>query len=170
MKSLPELYAGGALLDALHRELEKPQPRIHVDGMTGSMPAVVIAAARMRLPLQSMLVVAPGKEDAFYLQNDLEALGADAMLFPTSYRRAYHYDPDQTDNANVLMRSEVVKELAAGSPVVVVTYPEALSEKVVGNSVMLKNTLRVAVGQGVDMWQMVERLQELGFEREDFVV
>lgn len=92
------------------------------------------------------------------------------MLFPTSYRKAYLYKEEETENANVLLRSEVMKEMAAGRPVVVVSYPEALSEKVVGSRTLLSNTLCIARGEKKDMWDVVERLQELGFEREDFVV
>ncbi len=160
--------------------------------MTGSLPSVIIAAVADRMPTSSHLVIAPTKEEAFYLSNDLEALLNDecgmqndeqdrsslnthhstltTMLFPTSYRKAYLYKEEETENANILLRSEVIKEMAAGRPLVVVSYPEALSEKVVGSRTLISNTLRIARGEKHDMWEVVERLQELGFEREDFVV
>jgi transcription-repair coupling factor (superfamily II helicase) len=141
--------------------------------MTGSLPAVIAAAVATRLSTVNQLVIAPSKDDAFYLQNDLEALltdGQQVMLFPTSYRKAYSYDTEQTDNANVLMRSEVLKSITGGEPVVVVSYPEALSEKVVAGSTLIANTLRLNRGEQKDMWDVVEQLQDMGFEREDFVV
>ena len=170
---LNELYADSALVASLAEKLRGRGARLHVDGMTGSLPAVITAAVATRLSTVNQLVIAPSKDDAFYLQNDLEALltdGRQVMLFPTSYRKAYSYDMEQTDNANVLMRSEVLKSITGGEPVVVVSYPEALSEKVVAGSTLIANTLRLNRGEQKDMWDVVERLQDMGFEREDFVV
>ncbi len=168
------LYSNSAVVAQLQKMLAVDKARVHVDGMTGSLPSVTIATYATLNPTASHLIVAPDKESAFYLSNDLEALFQDeereVLLFPTSYRKAYRFDDESTDNANVMLRSEVLKELSAGKPLVVVTYPEALSEKVVGNSTLLQNTIRVTRGQHLDMWDLVEHLQELGFEREDFVV
>ena len=184
---LTEEYQQSKLIEQLTSALQEREVRLHVDGMTGSLPAVAVAALASRLPTASQLVVVPDKEEAYYFCNDLEALmlgdpsdesspqpsvgrGLKPMLFPTSYRKAYSYDPDQTDNANVLMRSEVMKELSSGAPLIVVSYPEALGEKVVSSNVLAADTLRLARGEQRDLWEVVERLQELGFEREDFVV
>ena len=170
---LNELYADSALVADLAAKLEGRGARLHVDGLTGSLPAVVAAALAAKKPTVNQLFVAPTKDDAFYLDNDLEALlpdGQQVMLFPTSYRKAYTYDAEQTENANVLMRSEVLKAMSGGEPVVVVSYPEALSEKVVGSNTLTANTLHLRRGEHRDMWEVVDRLQEMGFEREDFVV
>ena len=180
---LTERYAESPLVGQLEETLKERGAHVHVDGMTGSLPAVAIAAYAIRNPTVSHLVIAPAKEEAYYLCNDLEGLCArtgsatdeetearPVMLFPTSYRKAYHYGDEETDNANVLQRTEVVKALSAGNPMVVVTYPEALSEKVVGDTTLRQNTVHVSRGERRDMWELVERLQELGFEREDFVV
>ena len=170
---LNELYADSALVAALAAKLDGRGARLHVDGLTGSLPAVVTAALAVKKPTVNQLVVAPTKDDAYYIGNDLEALlpdGPQVMLFPTSYRKAYSYDAEQTENANVLMRSEVLKAMNGGEPVVVVSYPEALSEKVVGSNTLTANTLHLRRGEHSDMWEVVERLQEMGFEREDFVV
>lgn len=169
---LTELYQESTLTKLIDEKLQTPKVRLHVDGMTGSLPAVTISALAQRRPTVSQLVIAPSKEEAYYLQNDLEALMGNehVMLFPTSYRKAYHYDPDQTENANILMRTEVVKALGSSEPVIVISFPEALSEKVVAQRTFAAKSLRLARGGKMDMWDLVERLQELGFEREDFVV
>ena len=195
---LTELYQESALLTQMIDHLGKERARLHVDGLVGSLPAVLVASMAIRRPTVSQLVIAPSKEEAFYLQNDIEALmgmsgerrtengeQTDAamgsplstlhsplqvMLFPTSYRKAYHYDTDLTDNANLLMRTEVVKTLGGAEPAIVVSYPEALAEKVVAPRTLGAKTLRVARGSKMDMWDLVEKLENLGFEREDFVV
>ena len=185
---LTELYQESALLTQMIDILGKKRTRLHVDGLVGSLPAVIVAAMSSRNPTSSHLVIAPSKEEAFYLQNDIEALmggerskekgetaegshlSPSVMLFPTSYRKAYHYDTDLTDNANLLMRTEVVKTLGGSMPAIVVSYPEALAEKVVAPKTLGSKTLRVAKGAKMDMWDLVEKLENLGFEREDFVV
>ena len=194
---LTELYQESALLAQIIDRLGKERARLHVDGLVGSLPAVLVASLARRCPTVSQLVIAPSKEEAFYLQNDIEALmgisgerrtengeQTDAMssplstlhsplqvmLFPTSYRKAYHYDTDLTDNANLLMRTEVMKTLGGSEPAIVVSYPEALAEKVVAPRTLGTKTLRVARGSKMDMWDFVEKLEDLGFEREDFVV
>ena len=189
---LTELYQESTLVGQIASKLQGAKVRIHVDGLVGSLPAVTIAALANRMPTVSQLVIAPSKEEAFYMQNDIEALlnvdelkssddnistyqpanpsTSKVMLFPTSYRKAYHYDPDETDNANLLMRTEVLKALGGAEPAIVVSYPEALAEKVVAPKTLGSKTLRVVKGARIDMWDLVEKLEELGFEREDFVV
>ena len=170
--NLTELYSDSHLVGRLAGMLRERGARVHVDGMAGSLPAVALASLAERITTVNQIVIAPSKEDAYYMASDLEALlGAEGvMLFPTSYRKAYNYDPEQTENSNVLMRGEAVKRLAAGERCVVVTYPDALAEKVVAPRLLGESTLRVARGQQMEMDALIDRLQELGFEREDFVV
>lgn len=151
--------------------------RIHVKGVTGSADAVLCGAVAEELNHCNHLVIAGSKEDAFYLQNDLETLLDDTgveterkrvLLFPASYRKTH--DVEDTDNANVLMRSEVVKQLNSGRCLVVVTYPEALVEKVVSSHTLTQRTLQVAKGARLDMDTVVDVLMDYDFERVDFVV
>ena len=57
-------------------------------------------------------------------------LGDQQVLFyPGSYRRPYQIE--ETDNANVLLRSEVLNRINSRKPALIITYPDALFEKVV---------------------------------------
>ena len=169
---LNDIYSSSKLVADLTGLISDRGQRLHIDGISGSMSAAVIAATANARPSTSHLIIAPSKEDAFYLSNDLEALLGDGrvLLFPTSYRKAYHYGDESVENANLVMRTEVLKELSSNHPKVVVSYADALSEKVVAPPTLGRNTLRVVVGDKTDMWDFAEQLQELGFEREDFVV
>ena len=169
--TINDIYIKSKITADLSDYLRKGKARLHVNGMSGSMPNAVISAVASQMQTTSHLVIAPTKEEAYYICNDIEALQQfPVMLFPTSYRKAYNYDPDETDNANILMRSEVVKEMSSGRPIIVVSYPEALSEKVVASGTLVANTIRLAKNERHDIWDVAEHLQELGFEREDFVV
>ncbi|MCQ2296601.1 MAG: transcription-repair coupling factor [Bacteroidales bacterium] len=204
---LVDKYKDSHIVETLDKLLAEGTNRVHVNGMTGSMPAVVAAAMALRHPDRGQLLIAGTKEEAYYLLNDIETMleesDADmdqkrALLFPASYRkqrRVAHTteegvvvtssasdDDDggdlfQTDNANVLQRSEVVKRLnqlgtakRSKQSLVVVTYPEALSEKVVSSRTLIKQTLTVARGAALTMDFLIDALQEYDFERVDFVV
>ena len=170
---LTDLYKDSALADSIVEALSSERARVHINGMTGSMPAAIIAAMSQLRPTASQLVVTPTKEDAFYLNNDLESLLApefQTLLFPTSYRKAYNYDLETTENANIMMRTEVLKELASGRPIIVVSYPSALSEKVPAPKTLGQNMLRIVRDTQLDLWDFSDHLQDHGFEREDFVV
>ncbi len=174
---LTELYKEAKSIETISEMMSSPRARLQIVGLTGSLPAVLGAALAQRYEGCNHLFIVPAKEDAYYLQNDLETLlgetGMEAdnkrvLLFPASYRHPYQVE--ETDNANVLMRSEVVKRLNAGSKLVVVSYPEALGEKVVSSRTLTQNTLQIYKGNKLDMDFVIDVMQDYDFERVDFVV
>ena len=189
---LTEIYRESQIVENLDKAFAEGEDRLHVNGMTGSLSAVVAAAMAQKHPDWGQLLIAGSKEEAYYLLNDIETMldegDADmdqkrALLFPASYRRrggkvgkegASREDDGgdlfETDNANVLARSEVVKQLNAKRSLVVVTYPEALSEKVVSSRTLTSKTLTVTRGAELSMDFVIDVLQDYDFERVDFVV
>lgn len=152
-------------------------PRIQLKGLMGSANAVVASAVFQNSgPLH--LFILPEKEEAAYFFNDLENLLGEqetpfhkkkVLFFPTTYRRPYEIE--KTDNTNVLSRTEVMKRLESrdgGS--LVVTYPEALAEKVVSKAFLKKNTLRLGLGESLSIDFVIDLLMEYNFDRVDFVV
>ena len=117
---------------------------------------------------QTLLFVGDDKEQAAYLVNDLELLlGQEQVLFfPSSYRRPYQ--TEETDNANVLLRAEVLSQLQQGARVVV-SYSEALFEKVLTRQQLDKNTLTLKRGEHLSLDTLNETLFEYQFQRVDFV-
>ncbi len=159
------------------RGAAKPAPagvRLHLRGLVGSQDAVVVAAAAN--PQHAHVFVLHDKEEAAYFLADLQHLlpeGAEALLFPSPYKRPYQFD--ETENANVLMRAEALNRLntvrggAAGQGVFIVTYPEALTEKVINRQSLVKNTFTAKVGDKLDVNFLGELLGEYDFEKTDFV-
>ena len=117
---------------------------------------------------QTLLFVEDDKEQAAYLLNDLELLlGQEQVLFfPSSYRRPYQ--TEETDNANVLLRAEVLSQLQQGARVVV-SYSEALFEKVLTRQQLDKNTLTLKREEHLSLDTLNETLFEYQFQRVDFV-
>lgn len=117
-----------------------------------------------------MIFVLPEREEAGYFQADLENLtGKEVLLFPSSYRKPFEFT--QPDSSNVLARAEVLNELnhATEYGQLIVTYPEALAEKVIDRISLEKNTLEIAVNNKLSIDFINEFLVEYDFERVDFV-
>jgi len=122
---------------------------------------------KIELPL---LLIFNDKEEAAYHLNDLENILGDkeVLFYPGSYRRPYQIE--ETDNANVLLRSEVLNRInSRKKPAIIVTYPDALFEKVVTRKELEKNTLKVSVGDLLSIDFINEVLFEYQFHRTDFV-
>ncbi len=143
---------------------------LHLKGLVGSLDAV-IATATYLLNKQTCLFVMHDKEEAAYFHNDLQNLIGDkeVLLFPTSYKRPYQFD--ETENANILMRAEILNRInnKASTGEVIVTYPEALTEKVINKRSLSTNTITAKVGEKLDVAFLSDLLQTYDFEKTDFV-
>ncbi|WP_234736265.1 transcription-repair coupling factor [Tellurirhabdus bombi] len=143
--------------------------RVQLKGISGSLDAVLAASVQQLQPGTNVYILSD-KEEASYFFNDLQnLLGEEVLFFPMSYKKPYQYE--EVENANVLMRAEVLNKLNATSKngVLVVTYPEALSEKVINKKTLRANTLTVRIGDKLDATFINELLNSYDFEKTDFV-
>ncbi|NGY36563.1 transcription-repair coupling factor [Flavobacterium sp. XN-5] len=148
---------------------EDNQPKLHLDGLLGSSVSFVVRALFKKVDAP-FLVILNNKEEAAYYLNDLEQMIGEknVLFFPGSYRRPYQIE--DTDNANVLLRAEVLNRInSRKKPAVIVSYPEALFEKVVTRKDLEKNTLKVTVGDKISIDFINEVLFEYEFKRVDFI-
>ncbi|MEJ7643143.1 MAG: transcription-repair coupling factor [Chryseolinea sp.] len=141
---------------------------VRLRGLTGSLDAVILAST-FKINPKDALVILHDREEASYFQNDLQnLLGREILLFPMSYKRAYEFD--ETENANILMRTEVLNRLASkNSPEIIISYPEALSEKVINKRTLTTNTFSIALREKLDVTFLEEFLHNYDFEKTDFV-
>ena len=156
------------LAEPLTRKVSEPQ-RLQIKGLAGSLDAV-LATAIYKLNGGNHLFVMTDRDEAAYFFNDLQHIsGQEVLLFPMSFKKPYQYE--EVENANVLMRAEVLNKLnpAPKSGLLIVTYPEALSEKVISKKTLIANTLTVKVGDKLDTSFVSELLQDYSFELTDFV-
>ena len=165
------LYKEDAILQTLATEIKPNEGKwIQAKQLRGSLDAV-IAAAVYRLNHQNHLFILHDKEEAAYFCNDLQNLLQDReiFLFPTSYKRPYIFE--ETENANILMRAEILNRInhKSSSGELIVTYPDALCEKVINKKSLLKNTLTAKVGDELDAEFIAELLLTYDFEKSDFV-
>ncbi|MGV3460774.1 MAG: transcription-repair coupling factor [Flavobacterium sp.] len=149
--------------------MQKREAKLHVKGLIGSSLSFVVDPLFRRSELPFLFILKDKEEAAYYL-NDLEKLigEQDVLFYPGSYRRPYQIE--ETDNASVLLRAEVLNRInSRKKPAIIVTYPEALFEKVVTRQELEKNTLKIAVGDQVSIDFINEVLFEYEFRRVDFV-
>ncbi|PST85298.1 transcription-repair coupling factor [Pedobacter yulinensis] len=143
--------------------------KVQLKGLVGSSDAVVALSSYFLLH-QPILFVLPDREEAAYFHSDLEnILDKQALFFPSSYRKSFDFT--QVDTANVLARAEVLNELnhETSHGRLIVSYPEALAEKVIDRDSLSSNTLEIATGARLGIDFINEFLMEYDFQRSDFV-
>ncbi len=142
--------------------------RVTMYGLAGSSAPMLMASLP---PLSGpVLVVGDSLDDAGYLYHDLSrALGENAVLmFPSGYKRSIKYG--QPEPPSQIMRTEVLNRWGVDAALrYVVTYPEALAEKVASRDTIDEHTLRLATGSSADITKIKKWLRENGFEEVDYV-
>ena len=169
--SFLSIYQSDPIFQTLAHQLSAGAPfQLQVKGLSGSLDMVLLAAYFAQQG-GFHLVIAQDKEEAAYLNSDLQNLlgNLDQGIFPSSYKRPYQYE--EVDNANILQRAELLNQLleSKGGSRIVITYPEALYEKVINKRSLVENTFTARVGEAVDMEFVTEILSTYDFERTDFV-
>ncbi|MCG8340269.1 MAG: transcription-repair coupling factor [Cytophagales bacterium] len=143
---------------------------LQLKGLVGSVDAV-LAAATYKLVPQTHLFILHDKEEAAYFYSDLQNLLEKQTIFfyPTSHKQPYTIEDPK--NANVLMRAEILHRICRPNDngALIVTYPEALSEKVPQKTSFEKNTCRIKVGDQCVISVLTDQLLQQGFEKTDFV-
>nr|WP_297786826.1 transcription-repair coupling factor [uncultured Allomuricauda sp.] len=162
----------GKLRDTIAQTQDSPSgssEKINIKGLVGSSLSFVIAETFKSTDAPFLLIL-NDKEEAAYHLNDLEELlgEKDVLFYPGSYRRPYQIE--ETDNANVLLRAEVLNRInSRKKPAIIVTYPDALFEKVVTRKELDKNTQKIKLGDEISLDFLNEVLFEYQFKRVDFV-
>ena len=167
------LYGSSAQAKALTGLLaDATTPHISLQGISCSAAPLLFAAVAPHT-VSPLVFVLQGADEAGYFYHDLtQALGQEQVLFfPSGYRRAAKYG--QRDAANEILRTEVLARLASYTPangfLYLVTYPEALAERVVSKRQVDSHCLHLEAGQTVDIAGLVKELRNLSFQETDYV-
>jgi len=169
IQEILDKYAKSEKVKSLVKNIQAKNPKIHLKGLIGSSDAM-IAAAAYTLQERPFIFILPTHEEASYFLSDLESiLDKQVLFFPASFRKAYEFT--QTDASHVLQRAEALSALNHTSelPKMLVTYPEAIAEKVINRDDLEKNTLSITQQSKLSIDFINEFLYEYDFERVDFV-
>jgi|TARA_B110000483_G_scaffold39626_1_gene49030 transcription-repair coupling factor (superfamily II helicase) len=171
LEALVSRYKEDTRTKKINEFLQKDTPsRVRLEGLVGAQESFVLSATYLLSP-KVYIYIAIDKEEAAYLQNTLEAIhdASDVLFFPDSFKRPMQFE--EMNNSNVLQRTEVVNKLRMKSskPRIVVSYPEALFEKVVDPAILEANKIVITKDERLDIDTMIEILVDYGFVRTDFV-
>ena len=165
------LYASDRRIHDLRADLDVGGSKVEIQGVVGSALAFVVGQIAAAHPARTHVLICDDKESAAYALNDLEQLLGTATrlhFFPRSAR--VPYQEEVTENANIAMRAEVLNDLnARRGESIVVTYPEALAERVIGRTELDRSTFSIQPGESYTMDFIDEAFIDLGFHKVDFV-
>ena len=168
-QAIVSLFEKSLKIEEISKKISSEKSHIQISNLIGSSLAFSIAEI-FKSSNKPLLLIFNDKEEAAFYLNDLENLidKKNVLFYPGSYRRPYQIE--ETDNANILLRSEVLNRInSQKKPAVIVTYPTALFEKVVTKKELAKNTLKVKVDDQLSLDFVNEVLFEYDFNRVDFV-
>lgn len=169
--------------DLLGRYTEDPRIRKILDACSPETPSSVLLtgcigaqdcfalAGSYTVEKRSHIFIANDKEEAAYVQNTLQSILEDETIrfFPDSFKRPMMYD--ELDKNNVLLRTEITHKihLKKGKNTILVTYPEAIFEKVVDPKLLDQKQIKIVKDELLDLDEVITLLVKYGFERVEFV-
>ena len=170
IEDLLKLYSAHPQRKALSAALKDPSARnIFLEGLKGSSAAMLAASLFFKDKGQYLCILNDLEEAAYFYHDLAQLTGGDGIyFFPSAYWRAVKYG--HTDPANEILRAGTLSMLQdEGAPFVVVSYPDALAEKVIPNQTLKENTLRIHVKEKLDNMFVSDVLDEYGFAHVDYV-
>lgn len=177
MKDLLKIYSENSQHNEILRKITQPHSVLNIQSLAGSSMNFCVGNLINQTNEFSHLIVVPDKERAAYFTNDIEQIFGEQNLdyskknilfYPSSYK--IPYQEEEIDNANILLRAEVLNKLNNNTQTVIITYPEALLEKVVSKQVLIKNTLKIRIKEALSIDFFIDLMEEYCFERVDFVI
>lgn len=144
--------------------------RLHLACLSGSSKSMLISSLLHKREGIHFFILNT-KEDAAYFYNDLLTTISDdkIMFFPSSYKRSVKYP--QPDYGNIILRANVLNRLDDFSSglLAIVTYTEAITERVINKNKLSKDTLHLKTGERFSVSFIREVLESYNFELVDFV-
>lgn len=162
----PRLFVLADLLS-----FSSPQ-KVFLKNLNGSSPQFIVSSifAHPSCSLINHLVVANDAEEAAYFHNTLENItnALDLFYFPFSYKNRKNFS--LLNSSHLMLRTEALMKISiGGNKKIIVTYPEALAEKVVFQRNLAETMIQIKAGDTLEVNLLIEKLVSYHFERTDFV-
>ncbi|MEN9525273.1 MAG: hypothetical protein RLZZ256_657, partial [Bacteroidota bacterium] len=173
LAELVNRYAAHPRLEELRGRISLPQPQqIHLGGLQGSAACFVLAAAYQHEDFSKWnhVVVLDSPESAAYFHNAMESLtGAlDLFYFPSSYKSPRDFI--RLSSSHVMLRTEALMRFSkGGNRKILITYAQALLEKVESASRYADHLITIKTGDTLDVPGLLQQLDKHRFQRTDFV-
>lgn len=172
LQVLQGLYQNDIRIKQIAAGISMPEPKLRVTllNLKGSS-LNFIATGVWQLSDANHVFILNDREEAAYFHNDLESLtGAlDICYFPDSFKKTGSFN--ELNSSHVMLRTEALTKFSKAEThkKVLVTYPEALFEKVVNPKALAGNMVSIKVGENLNIDELLKQFVGLGFRKEDFV-
>ena len=167
INDLLNLFSSHSVIRNVGKWCAGTEKNLTLKGLEGSLCALLFSQLRVN-DGKSLFIISDDEESAAYLYHDIaQLIGEETVFFyPASYRRV---DNEQKDAANEVLRTEALDRINSGGPFIMVSFPEAIAERVVDSAELNGKTLKLNVGESIDTDFIIQVLCEYGFSRVDFV-
>ena len=170
--NLPELlktYLGDEKVLSIVKLLGEKKS-LYLSGLSGSSLSFVLQSTAENKP-GIHLVVAQGRDEAAYLLSDLEVFPsqkAEALFFPSSFKKSF--STEEINTPYIQLRAAALNSIRSKQSLIIISYPEAIAEKVISNEGLEKNSITIKVGEKLSLSFLTDIFNEYGFERSDYVI
>ncbi|MBI3500869.1 MAG: transcription-repair coupling factor [Bacteroidetes bacterium] len=165
-------YFGDERVLSISKFLEEKKNVSAKDIAGSSLSLIIRAVAENKSGVH--FVILQDKEEAAYLLNDLESFaGRDlksrpTLFFPSSFKKKF--SAEEQDTSSIQLRAEILNAIRTNESLIIVSYSEAIAEKVISREHLEKNSIDIIKGEKISLSFLTDLLNEYGFERSDYVV
>lgn len=172
MKHLTERFSRQQQVASFAEKLSLSRGKFALCGLRASALSLFTSACIKKTTNSLHLFLFADKQRAIYFYNDLELIYEQSELpqeeksivfYPASY--THRSDVSSVENANVVLRNMALQKLLSGKAEVVVSYPQALCEKVMSSQRLCSKTIQISKGDMLNLDNLIEQLEDYGFER-----
>jgi transcription-repair coupling factor (superfamily II helicase) len=174
LQALMERYSSNPRVFQIADRITMSQPQtITLTNLRGSSSQFIFSAVFQHATTSQLnhLIICEDAEHAAYVHNTIENLthALDVLYFPSSFKSRKNFR--LLNSSHVMLRTEALTKFSTETVnrKVIVTYPEALFEKVVLPKTLSKNIISIKTNDVLDVEELMLKLVDYGFTRTDFV-
>lgn len=176
-QSLFDRYHDSPLLKTLvdgilMSEAQNKPAQFFLQNLYGSSTAFIIEAIFKNESTSGLnhLIILNDAEEAAYFFNSVESVteAMDLFYFPSSFKTTQNFS--LLNPSHVMLRTEALTKISmGGNKKIIVSYPEAIFEKVILPKTLQQNIIQLKTNDTLQLNQLMQQLVDYGFERTDFV-
>lgn len=176
MKRFSSIYSRSEKVQEIVKNIKDYKEPVYIKGLSGSSLSLISSVVCELTEDFTHIFLFEDKQKAAYFYNDLERYYNDSeidynekhvLFYPSSF--FHENDTNKLNNANILLRTAILERLSLSTAKIIVTYPQAFCEKTVDKKSFNKKTFTIAKNEELNIDQLIDVLDDFGFERNDLV-
>ena len=176
MKRFSSIYSRSEKVQEIVKNIKDYKEPVYIKGLSGSSLSLISSVVCELTEDFTHIFLFEDKQKAAYFYNDLERYYNDSeidynekhvLFYPSSF--FHENDTNKLNNANILLRTAILERLSLSTAKIIVTYPQAFCEKTIDKKSFNKKTFTIAKNEELNIDQLIDVLDDFGFERSDLV-